>query len=835
MTRAVTLALLCAWLALPAVADATGLTVANPRMDGNGVVSYDATSAYNGPGITTLRVLAPTSPAQVSHRFIYVLPVSPNAENQDLFGDGLEALRVLNVHNLYNAHLVAPSFQAEPWYANHDSDPNRRYESFLVNDLVPWVQANLAITGQEEHWLVGLSKSGFGAVTLLFRNPATFTAAAAWDFPAEQPDTSEFDMLENYGSEANFQSNYRLTDAWIAARKAPFQSVTRLWLSHDQGVFAGFPTFPVDVDAFAARLQAQGVRFLRTGGVTRTHAWTSGWLPEAVGSLHEMRYTDRDDFNRADGSLGPNWTPDPLWGSGAALVASQVASPLGQGGALFWNARAFPPDQFSQIRITGAIGDWVGVSVRGQVSPAHGYWVAIKEDGAHLYSFVDGAFHELVHDTTGWTTGDDLRLEVRTVATNTARLTVYRNGTALFGHDDASHFIAAGQPGIGLFATTAISFDDWHGGEVNGAAGAVVPGGSSAQDDFNRPDGTLGASWAVDPTFGSGAAISGNQVASPSAGGGGFVWIANSFGSDQYSQIRITGAAGDWTGVAVRARVAPSQGYWLAVKGDGAHLYALVGGLFHELVHDPTAWSTGDTLRLDAQTVAPNIARLTVYRNGSPLFTHDDTTHFIASGQPGIGLFGGAPTALDDWRGGDLDTARDDFNRPDGPLGPKWAADPAWGSGATVAGNQVVSPLSGGGALFWGAQAFAADQYSQIRVTGAIGDWVGVSVRGSIVPAHGYWLAIKSDGSYLYSFVGGVFHLLVHDPTVWATGDTLRLAVRTIAPGTARLTVHRNGVLLVSHDDASHFIADGQPGIGLYATTAIALDDWEGGALPSAP
>jgi hypothetical protein len=831
MTRLI-VALLCVGLAIPAYAGATGLTVSNPQTDANGVVSYDATSANNGPGTTTLRVLAPTSPPQVAHRFIYVLPVARDAEAQDLFGDGLEALRALNVHNLYNAHLIAPSFHVTPWYADHDSNPERRYESFLVNDLVPWVQANLGVTGQEEHWLVGLSKSGFGAVTLLFRNPTAFSAAAAWDFPAEQPDTNEFDMPDNYGTETNFQNNYRLTDAWIAARKAPFQTATRLWLSHDSVTFDDAPTFLEEVDVFAGRLQAQGVQFMRTGGAPRLHSWTSGWLPEAVASLQEMRYTDRDDFNRANGSLGPNWTADPAWGNGASIAGNQVASPLSNGGALFWNPRAFAADQFSQIRITGAIGDWVGVAVRGKVSPAQGYWLAIKDDGAHLYSYVNGAFHELVHDVTGWTTGDTVRLEVRTVATNTARLTVYRNGSALITHDDASHFIASGQPGIGLFATTAISLDDWWGGEATGTPAVATPGGSSAEDDFNRPDGALGPNWTTDPVFGSGAAVTGNQVASPPSGGGAFLWAANSFGADQFSQIRITGAIGDFTGVVVRGRVAPSQGYWLAVKGDGAYLYALVNGVFHQLVHDLNGWATGDTLRLEVQTIATNTARLTIYRNGIPLFTYDDASHFIESGRPGMGLFAGAATSLDDWRGGGVNVARDNFNRADGPLGPKWAADPAWGDSVSVTGNQVVSPLSNGGALFWGAQAFGVDQFSQIRITGAIGDWVGVSVRGKVVPAQGYWLAVKGDGAYLYSYVNGAFHLLAQDATIWATGDTLRLEVRTIAPSTARLTVLRNGVPLFTHDDGSHFIAGGQPGIGLYATTAIALDDWEGGALP---
>ena len=464
--KKVVVALLCVWLVLPLSAAASGLSVANPQTDIHGVVWYDAASSYNGPGTTTLRVLSPTSAAGTSHRFIYVLPVIDDVDLADFFGDGLEELRALNVHNDYHAHIIAPSFKTVPWYADHDSDPERRYESFLVNDLVPWVQANLSVTGQEEHWLIGFSKSGFGAVTLLFRNPTVFNAAVAWDFPADQADTSVWDMLDNYGTDTNFQNGYRLTDAWIAAHQGPFQTARRLWLSYDDATYFGYPTFLDEVSAFAARLQAQGVQFMRTGGATRPHSWASGWLSEAVTGLQAMRYTASDDFNRADGGLGPNWAMDPVWGAGIAVAGNQAGSAPYGGGAHFWSANRFGADQYSQITVTGAIGDWLGVSARGQVSPGQGYWLALKADGAHLYSFVNGVFHELVHDGSNWSTGDTLRLEVRTIATSTARLTVYRNGSPLFTYDDADHFIPDGQPGIGLYATTATSLDDWQGGTL---------------------------------------------------------------------------------------------------------------------------------------------------------------------------------------------------------------------------------------------------------------------------------------------------------------------------------------------------------------------------------
>ena len=156
-----------------------------------------------------------------------------------------------------------------PWYADHDSDPERRYESFLVHDLVPWVRATLSVTGHEEHWLIGFSKSGFGAATLLFRNQPSLMRRRPGMFPPIRRTRSVWDMRDNYGSEANFQDNYRLTDAWIAAHQGPFQAATRLWLSYDQGTYFGYPTFLDEVSAFGARLQAHQVQFMRAPAARR--------------------------------------------------------------------------------------------------------------------------------------------------------------------------------------------------------------------------------------------------------------------------------------------------------------------------------------------------------------------------------------------------------------------------------------------------------------------------------------------------------------------------------------------------------------------------------------
>jgi hypothetical protein len=294
--RKTVLALLCIWLALPAYGEEAGLTVSNQRTDNNGVIWYDAASSYNGPGTTTLRVLRPTNPPSgMPHRFLYVLPVRIGVDLNDEVGDGLEELRRSNVHNDYNADIIAPSFQSAPWYADHDFNPARRYESFMVRDLVPWVRANLSTTGQEEHWLIGFSKSGFGALTLLFRNPTVFDAAVAWDVPTDQSNTGDNRMLENYGTESNFQNNYRLTADLISAWKEPFRTATRLWLSQDYVTHHGIPTFRDQMVAFTRRLRDHDVQFMLGRRAKRTHTWGSGWLPPAVADLYRRRYPAAQD------------------------------------------------------------------------------------------------------------------------------------------------------------------------------------------------------------------------------------------------------------------------------------------------------------------------------------------------------------------------------------------------------------------------------------------------------------------------------------------------------------------------------------------------------------
>lgn len=257
-----------------------GFTVDYLSTDANGVMSYDMISANNGYGPQILRVLNPTNPAPgVAHNFIYTLPVQPGADNTT-FGDGLDYLQSLNAQNQYNLTIIEPSFYIDPWYADNPVDANEQEETFMTTELQPWVKANLSTTGIEQNWLIGFSKSGIGGIDLLLKHPTLFTIGAFWDFPADMSSYSQFgaDSQASYGTDANFQANYRLTSAFLDTYKSPFLTDNRIWI----GSYGLYQTDMVDFDNL---LTSKGIAHTTEPPTDMAHRWDSGWVPQALSAL----------------------------------------------------------------------------------------------------------------------------------------------------------------------------------------------------------------------------------------------------------------------------------------------------------------------------------------------------------------------------------------------------------------------------------------------------------------------------------------------------------------------------------------------------------------------
>lgn len=223
-----------------------------------------------------------------------------------------------------------------------------------------------------------------------------------------------------------------------------------------QGTSGGSTVLTPHTEGLAAGTYVEHILFSATGLPNKTVMVTLTLSPTGIA---------QDNFNRSNGDLGSNWTRDPTWGAGITISGNKAVTT--SSGVHYWSANPIGPEQYSQVRLSGQIGTWASVLVRGNVRPGPFYMARVSVTGVTLNASIDGVFSELASNSSAWATGDVLRLSVQTVSRNIAHLIVYRNNTELFHYDHVGAFIASGQPGIGLRAgTIGISLDDWEGGEL---------------------------------------------------------------------------------------------------------------------------------------------------------------------------------------------------------------------------------------------------------------------------------------------------------------------------------------------------------------------------------
>jgi len=246
---------------------------AEPQPDG--AIHYTVRSSLQR-GPTLVRLLLPkTIDPPETRRILFVLPVDPVMQRR--WGDGLVTARKLDAANRFGFIVVAPTFADWPWYCDHPDKPALRQETYFLDIVVPLV-ARLHPHEASRRALVGFSKSGWGAFSLLLRHPKAFGAACAWDAPMmmERP---RFEMGRIVGTQENF-GHYRIA-ALLASHGAALGKATRL------GLF-GYGNFRADTQRAHALMERLGIPHHYADGPPRKHNWDSGWLEESIRTLRKM-------------------------------------------------------------------------------------------------------------------------------------------------------------------------------------------------------------------------------------------------------------------------------------------------------------------------------------------------------------------------------------------------------------------------------------------------------------------------------------------------------------------------------------------------------------------
>ena len=247
--------------------DAT--TVSPPRIDGQGIRIHQIESPYQRSP-TKLKVLLPRK-LDKSRRYpvVYVLPVEAGEESR--YGDGLAEVMKHDLHNKHRAIFVAPTFSDLPWYADHPTNPELRQETHFLQVVVPLIEklypAQTTIDGRR---LLGFSKSGWGAWSLLLRHPQVFGRAAAWDSPMMMDAPGKYGSGEIFGTQANFEK-YRIANLLRDSR------TQRMRL-----ILLGRGNFSREHEQVHELMTSLKVPHVYRDGQPRKHDWHSGWVEEAV-------------------------------------------------------------------------------------------------------------------------------------------------------------------------------------------------------------------------------------------------------------------------------------------------------------------------------------------------------------------------------------------------------------------------------------------------------------------------------------------------------------------------------------------------------------------------
>lgn len=231
-----------------------------------------------------LRVLLPAAAgAGRRHRVLFVLPVEPGEGRR--YGDPLALARELDLANRHQLICVVPAFDHMCWYGDHATDPARRAESFVLQALVPAVDALFPALGTAAgRLLLGFSKSGWGAFTLMLRHPDVFGGAASWDAPLmlTEADLGMFELAGNFGTPA--QLAQYLPSRLATSRAAEFAGLPPRLVLAGSCVFGHRGALP-HTESMHQLLTDVGFPHACRPDLAAPHTWNATWFQPVLEML----------------------------------------------------------------------------------------------------------------------------------------------------------------------------------------------------------------------------------------------------------------------------------------------------------------------------------------------------------------------------------------------------------------------------------------------------------------------------------------------------------------------------------------------------------------------
>jgi Putative esterase len=247
-------------------------TISPATAQADGSLMHVVSSPYQ-QGEVKIHVLLPDAHcADTGCDVLFLLPVEPH--DGRYCGDVLREVCAQQLHQHHRLIYVKPTFSHPPWYADHPSDPGIRQESHFLHVVLPFIDRTYCgPSGPSRRLLVGFSKSGWGAFSLLLRHPDLFDKAAVFDAPLAWESPNRYGMGEVFETQANLD-RYCIVDL-LPTKVEQLRARSRLALF-------GYSDFRGHHQYVHYQMLKLDIPHAYEDGPRRDHTWDSGWLPAAV-------------------------------------------------------------------------------------------------------------------------------------------------------------------------------------------------------------------------------------------------------------------------------------------------------------------------------------------------------------------------------------------------------------------------------------------------------------------------------------------------------------------------------------------------------------------------
>ena len=518
-----------------------------------------------------------------------------------------------------------------------------------------------------------------------------------------------------------------------------------------------------------------------------------------------------DNFNRANGNLGANWTDMT---DGGLAISSQVV--VGTNGAYSGDIRTgetYASDQSSQIEVTSTQlsgGQWIGAGVRAQNSGQSLYLGLYFWNNGNpelmLFKRISGNWTQLGASSFQGALAAGTQL---TLSVSGSTLSFSQNGVVRITATDTS--LTGGAPAVMAFGTP--QGDNWVGvsgnssapthavgGTISGLSGTVVLENNGAND----LSATANGAFAFSTQLAQGAAYNVTVKTNPTGQTCTVTNPSGTVGTADVTNVSVTCVNQVVPTHAVGGTISGLSGT-VVLENNGANdLSTSANGAFAF----STQLAQGAAYNVTVKT-NPTGQTCTVTNPSGTVGTADVTNVSVACvNQTGNG------------------SVSDNFNRANGNLGANWTD---MTDGGLAISSQVVVGTNGAysGDIRTG-ETYASDQSSQIEVTSTQlsgGQWIGAGVRAQNSGQNLYLgLYFWNNGNpelMLFKRISGNWTQLGASSFQGALAAGTQL---TLSVSGSTLSFSQNGVVRITATDTS--LTGGAPAVMAFGTPQG--DNWVG-------